>query len=116
MNKASFHILRVGLAITFLWIGLLILKDPVAWSGYIGPWLLPYLPVGAKEIMLTTAFFDIIVGLWLLLDYKLWIPAGLATLHLGTVIIVAGINAITVRDIGLFAASLALLFETFPRK
>lgn len=99
---------------TFLWIGLLILKDPIAWGGYIGAWLLPYLPTSVREVMITTAFFDLVVGLWLLLDYKIWIPASLGTLHLATVIIVSGINAITVRDIGIFSACLALTFETAP--
>ena len=35
MNRTSFHILRVGLAVTFLWIGILILKNPEAWGGYL---------------------------------------------------------------------------------
>jgi hypothetical protein len=33
MIKTSFHILRVGLAITFLWIGVLIFKNPESWGG-----------------------------------------------------------------------------------
>jgi len=38
MDKASFHILRIGLAVTFLWIGVLILRNPEAWGGYMRPW------------------------------------------------------------------------------
>ncbi|KKS77693.1 MAG: hypothetical protein UV74_C0013G0121 [Candidatus Woesebacteria bacterium GW2011_GWB1_43_14] len=111
MKGSSLHILRVGLAITFLWVGLLILKDPVGWGGYINDSFLTYFPVDIKMMMQTTAIFDLVVGLWLLLDYKLWVPASLAVIHLASVLLVSGINAITVRDIGLLSALLALLIE-----
>jgi hypothetical protein len=114
MRGKGGHILRVGLAITFLWVGLLILKDPVGWGAYIGSWAVSYLPAEVYQVMRFTAVFDIFIGVWLLLDYYLWIPAGLAAFHLGIVVFISGINAITVRDIGLFAASLALVFESFP--
>jgi len=45
MKKTSFHFLRVGLAITFLWIGILIFKNPEAWGGYLEPWAVGLLPI-----------------------------------------------------------------------
>ena len=114
MTKAAFNILRVGVAVTFLWIGLLIFKDPVSWTGYIGDWAQDLMVLDAVAVMTLTGIFDMIIGLWLLLDYKVWIPASLATLHLASVIVVSGINSITVRDIGLLAASLALFFDSAP--
>lgn len=114
MTKAGFNILRVGIAVTFLWIGLLIFKDPVSWTGYIGDWAQDLMVLDAVTAMTLTGVFDMAIGLWLLLDYKVWIPASLATLHLASVIVVSGINSITVRDIGLFAGSLALFFEAAP--
>jgi uncharacterized membrane protein YkgB len=45
MKKTSYHILRVGVAITFLWIGVLIFKQPEAWGGDIfSPGPLAYYP------------------------------------------------------------------------
>ncbi len=59
MSKASFHILRVGLAVTFLWIGVLIFKQPEAWMGYLQPWVVKLLPISIEQVMLGTAVLDI---------------------------------------------------------
>lgn len=102
------------MAITFLWIGILIFKSPAGWAGYVQDWMLRLLPIPAEEIMVGTAIFDIVVGVWLLFDWKVWIPSGLAVLHIAIVLTVSGIDTITVRDIGLFAGNLALLFSSMP--
>jgi len=68
MNKLSFHILRVGLGITFLWIGFMIFKDPVSWEGFIKPWVKNLLPVPAEKIMFNTAILDIAVGAFLIIN------------------------------------------------
>jgi len=62
MNRASFHILRIGLAVTFLWIGVLILRNPEAWGGYMRPWATELLPVPLAQAMMGTAILDIIMG------------------------------------------------------
>lgn len=116
MKDTSFHILRVGTAITFLWIGILILKDPEGWGSYISSWAANLLVLPIKETMISTAILDIAIGFFLLLDYFTWIAALAGALHLTIVLTVAGINAITVRDIGLLAATLALFLTSIPQK
>ena len=115
MSKTSFHILRVGLAITFLWIGILILKAPEAWGGYIQPWALKLLPVPIKEIMLGTAVLDVVIGILLLVDSYVWVAALLGTLHLIMVISASGVTEIIIRDIGLLAATTALFADSVPQ-
>lgn len=114
MNKAGFHILRVGVAITFLWIGVLIFRDPEAWGSYLQPWATGLLFTPLKEAMIGTAILDIVIGGLLLVDYFAWIAAALASFHLIIVLVTTGITDITVRDIGLLAATLALFVETLP--
>lgn len=114
MKDASYHTLRVGLAITFLWVGILIFQSPEAWGGYIQPWAYDLLPLGGKEIMLTTAVFDVIVGFLLLIDSYLWIATLLASLHLIVVLVVSGITEVTVRDIAILTGSIALFIESIP--
>jgi hypothetical protein len=115
MNKTAYNILRVGIAITFLWIGLLILKDPIGWGGYVAPWAENLIPFPMKSVMLFVGFFDITVGLMFLLDIFVLEAALAGVVHLFTVLAVAGINAITVRDIGLFSACLAIFFENYQK-
>lgn len=114
MKNASFHILRVGMAITFLWIGILIFREPQSWGLYLQPWAANLLPTSLKSAMIGTAIFDIVVGFLFLIDIATWIAALFGSIHLVIVLTVVGINAITVRDIGLLTGTLALLLQSVP--
>ena len=116
MKKTSFHILRVGLAITFLWVGILILKQPEAWAGYLQPWAMSLLTIPLEQAMIVTAFLDIVIGFLLLIDFFIWPAALVAALHLIIVLAVSGITDITVRDIGLLAGTLVLMADSWPPK
>ena len=114
MHKTSFHILRVGLAITFLWIGILIIKAPEAWGGYLQPWAANLLPIPIKEAMIGTAVLDIIIGFLFLIDSFVWIAALAGAIHLIIVLTVSGINEGTVRDIGILSGVIALMADSLP--
>lgn len=116
MGKTSFHILRVGTAVTFLWIGILILKSPFGWGGYLMPWAAKLLPVPVEQAMIGTAILDIVIGILLLVDLWTWFAAFLGAIHLVVVLAVSGITDITVRDIGLLAAALALMIDSLPEE
>ncbi len=115
MRKTSFHILRVGLAITFLWIGVLILKQPEAWGGFLEPWAANLLPIPIREAMIATAILDIAIGVLLLVDVFTWLAALVAAIHLAIVLTVSGITDVTVRDIAILAAALAVMAESLPQ-
>ncbi|MEO0084752.1 MAG: hypothetical protein ABIJ94_03385 [candidate division WOR-3 bacterium] len=116
MKKASFHILRVGLGITFLWIGVLIFKQPEAWGGYLKPWAAGLLPVPLSQAMFGTAILDIVIGFLFLIDTLIWLAAFLAIIHLVIVLTVSGITDITVRDIAILAGAIAILIDSLPKK
>ena len=114
MKKTSFHILRVGLAITFLWIGVLIFKNPEAWGGYLQPWAAGLLPIPLEQAMIGTAILDITIGAFLLIDFLPWLAALVGAIHLVIVLTVSGITDITVRDIGLLVGAIALAIDSLP--
>ena len=116
MNKTSFHILRVGLAITFLWIGVLIFKYPEAWGGYLSPWAAGLLPIPIKETMIGTAILDVAIGALLLVDSFVWLAALIGVIHLIIILTVTGITDITVRDVGILAGMIALMIDSLPKK
>lgn len=111
MKNLPVLILRLFLAINFIWIGVYIFQQPEAWGGYIQPWAKNLSPIPIKELMLGTAIFDIGLGIWLLLGRMIWIAALIASIHLAVVLVTSGINAITVRDIGLLGATLFLFLN-----
>lgn len=113
-SAVGFHILRIGLAITFLWIGILILKQPEAWGGYLKPWAAKLLPIPLSQAMLGTAILDISVGFLLLINSFTWLVALIGALHLGVILVTSGITDITVRDIAILAAAVTVTIESLP--
>ncbi|OHA13343.1 MAG: hypothetical protein A2909_00490 [Candidatus Tagabacteria bacterium RIFCSPLOWO2_01_FULL_39_11] len=111
----GFHFLRVGLAITFLWIGVLIFKNPEAWGGYLQPWAAGLLPIPLSQAMIGTAILDIVIGAFLLVDFLPWLAAFVGAIHILIVLAVSGITDITVRDIGLLVAALAIMIDSLPQ-
>lgn len=111
----GFHILRVGLGITFLWVAVLIIKDPASWGLVIKPWAVGLLSIPLKQAMIGTAILDAIIGVLLLVDVLTWLAALLASIHLAIVLTVAGIDQITFRDIGLLAGALAILIDSLSK-
>lgn len=107
-TQLSFLILRIGLAITFIWIGILILQVPENFGAFIQPWAQKLLPTPLRETMIATGFLDIGIGILLLVPRIYWIGGLLGTVHLLVVIVTSGINDVTVRDIGLLAAAIAV--------
>ena len=114
MKRLSYHVLHIGLGITFLWIGVLILKNPVAWVSYIQPWAAKLLPGPLTQAMIGTGILDIVIGVMLLLNIFPFIASLVGAIHLVMVLIVSGITDITVRDIGLLYCAAALSIETVP--
>lgn len=116
MKTSGYHILRVGIGITFFWIGIFILKNPENWGNMITPWFQGLLPVSLKTVMIPTAILDILIGFFLLVDVFTWFFALLGALHLVVVLVTTGITFITVRDLGLLAGLIAIAMEKMVRK
>lgn len=114
MHTFSFHVLRVATAITFIWIGILIIKSPESWGGYLEPWAVNLLPVSVTTALVATAFVDVAIGVLLLIDWYAWVAALVASIHLLVILITSGITDITVRDIAILGGTIALFVETMP--
>ena len=69
--------------------------------------------VSLKEVMLGTAMMDIAIGFLLLVEFWVWPVALVGAVHLGVVMMTSGIDPITVRDIGLLAAMIALFVSAY---
>ena len=110
----AYHLLRLGLGATFLWVGVMIFQDPVGWGSFIQPWAARLMPVPLTLAMQSTAALDVAVGAFLLIDGFAWAAAALGALHLATVLVTVGVNTTTVRDIGLLAASASLAVSAWP--
>lgn len=116
MKNSAYHIVRVTMAITFLWVGVLIFKDPESWGGLLQPWAMNLLLAPLKETMIGTAVLDMAIGILLLVDFMPWLAALIGSIHLIIVLATTGITAITVRDIGLLGGMFAIMSITWPKR
>ncbi|MBI3631976.1 MAG: DoxX family membrane protein [Candidatus Vogelbacteria bacterium] len=113
MNTISFRILRLGTAITFILIGLMILQNPETWDGFVQAWVLKLLPIPLSEIMLSTGLLDIAIGLFLMFNRYTWIAATIGSFHIIMVLIANGLTDFTVRDIAILAGTIAIALEAW---
>ncbi len=113
----AFILLRIGLAFTFFWTGILILKDLKEWSKAAkGGFKEKIIPFSPEAVMTFVAIFDLIMGIWLLSGLYLWLAALLAALHLITVLIVSGLWNPAYRDVGLLAMAITLVIYDLPKE
>ncbi len=112
MKIKGITFLRLGLGVTFLWIGVKIFQDPRAWASFLQDWVVKLLPVSPVTLMKFTSYLDVGLGLLLILGQFVKLTAAVCVVQLIAILVSSGITDITVRDIGLLGASLALFFDT----
>lgn len=116
MKTSSHMIIRLTLALTFAWVGFMILQNPEAWAGYMDTWATELLPLPVITMMQITAVVDIAIGILFLITPTVWIAGLLGALHMLVILVTSGITDITVRDIAIFGASLAIMLDALPKK
>lgn len=116
MREISEKLVRFGLAATFTLIGVSILRSPEAWGGYMAPWVAQLLPVPVAQAMMGAGIGDIAIGILLVIAPLAWLGGLLGALHIAAVLVVSGVTDITVRDIGLLTASVAIFIEKLPQR
>lgn len=107
-------LMRASLGIVFIWIGVDILRTPNSWTGFL-PSTLPFGLDSALALKLNGAF-DLGLGLVLLWGHWPKLAALLAGLHLAGIIVVHGIDAVIIRDVGLLGIALALFSWPYHRR
>lgn len=105
-NLASF-MLRVALAMPFLFVAIDAVMQPEAWVGFIPSFVRNLLP--ESLVLGAHALLDFTLALWLLFGWKIKYAAFFSALNLA-VIIAVNLSALDIifRDAGLLLAALAL--------
>ena len=108
------RLLRIGLALVFLWFGTEQLINPGNWTGYV-PDIASKFFLSTTQIVLINGLFEVIASVLLLINVYAWIAALLLGLHMLGISLSIGINPIGVRDIGISVGTLALALLS-PKK
>ena len=106
-------ILRIGLAVVFLWFGIDKFIHVQNWIGWIPDWMVSIIPLSLATFMYFQGFIETLVGLALLIGFRVRTAsffAALAILGVLASLIGTGQTEILLRDLGLLAASISLVF------
>lgn len=100
-------LLRIGLAVVFLYAAIAAMLDPNSWIGYFPGFLQNLIP--AAILLPIFSFYEVLLALWLLSGRKLFYASMFAAL---TLVGIIGANTslmdILFRDVAIFFAALAL--------
>jgi len=117
MNSARLVslLLRIGLAVVFLYAAVASWFDPNSWVGFFPEFLTAVIP--ARVLLTGFAGFQVLLALWLLSGIKVVWSALLASATIFAIVITnLGIIDIVFRDVAIFFAGLALVVLHKKRK
>ncbi len=101
-------LLRTGVAVVFLIFGIDKVFHVTEWLAYVPPWAAQFIPIDLTIFMYIQGVIEAVLGFSLLIGFWSRTVSFLCALHLAGIIVAVGYNEITVRDFGLFMATLAL--------
>lgn len=115
MKDAAPIVLRIALSLVFLWFASQQFIYTEMWTRLIPTWLTDMTGLGAATFVNFNVAFEVVFGLSLLAGFFTRTSALLLALHLLSIVINLGYNAIAVRDVGLMLAMVAIFLYGVDR-
>lgn len=110
-KKYSTVLVRLGIAAVFLWFGIDKFIHPINWIGWVPDWMKALIPVSMLTFMYFHGAVETLVGVLLVVGYKVRFAALVASITIVGVLLAmigTGQAEMMLRDAGLLAASLSL--------
>ncbi|MBP7770445.1 MAG: DoxX family membrane protein [Candidatus Pacebacteria bacterium] len=115
MSTASQWLLRIAVAIAFIYPALHALSNPGSWIGYFPPFLLNS-GIAPEVLLHGFGIIEIVIALWILSGWHIEWPATLAALMLGGIVAFNGAQfEILFRDVSIALACLALADDAWSK-
>ncbi|MEK7151627.1 MAG: DoxX family membrane protein [Patescibacteria group bacterium] len=112
-SKFSYLVLRLGLAVVFLWFGIDKIFHPVYW---LNAWvpdsiesLILRFNIGLTEFVYLNGIFEMLVGLSLITGIFIRALSILAIIFLINVVIFVGISEVTIRDVAIIGGFISVV-------
>lgn len=107
------YLLQVGLAFVLIYAGVDATLHPLDWVGFVPTWVRIF-HLTRDQFLHIHSIGEIVLGIWLLLNWKLKLAAFLVFLDLFAIIFFSGFNravfTTTFRDVGLLFMAITLIF------
>ena len=111
LKKYSPLVLRIGIAVVFLWFGFSQLKNPASWTRMVPDYINLIIPLSKPSLIYLNGLFEIILATLLLLGIYPRIVSLLLGLHLFHITTIVGYGAVGARDFALTIATFAVFLQ-----
>lgn len=101
-------VLRVGIALVFLWFGWSQIHDAKQWVGFVPQWVSDISSLSLATIVYLNGVFEILFGSALLLGFFTRFVAFFLALHMIDITYIIGLDAVGVREAGLAVAAVVV--------
>lgn len=114
LKEYEIWLLRVAIAFPMLWAGISGLRNPSAWIGFVPDFIDTFLT--KQAFLVIDSWLLIVWAVLLLLGPYRWFFAAMAMLHLAGILMFAGIDDITFRDVGLLLVAIVLFVREYESR
>ncbi len=104
-------VVRLGLAMVFVWFGLNQLTNTTEWLSFIPLWVTNLTGITANTFVLVNGAAEILLAILLAVGIQIRVVAGLLCIHMFMIVLDVGLNAVGVRDVGLMFGLLSVGFH-----
>ena len=108
MRSLAPAVVRVGVAVVFIWFGYQQVINAAPWTVLVPSWLPSLSGIDAINFIYFNAFFEIIFGLCLFLGLFTRVVGFFLALHMMQITYLVGYNDVGVRDFGLSLATIGV--------
>jgi uncharacterized membrane protein YphA (DoxX/SURF4 family) len=111
MHKFAPAVLRIGMALVFLWFGTQQIFFTDMWTSLIPQWIMNLSGMSAVTLVHFNGAFEIVFGICLLAGYFTQVTALFLALHMFHIAFTVGYSSIGIRDIGLAIATTSVFLH-----
>ena len=104
-------VLRVGLAIVFLYFGFSQIQSPDNWIGYLPEFFTTLDNITPNNIVMFNGFLELTLGIYLLIGLYVRFASAILGLHLIGIVFSVGLSPVGIRDFGLTIATLVIFLN-----
>ena len=101
-------VLRIGLAVLYLWFGFSEVTNVQMWTSYVPSWATSMSGLSVDTVVLFNGLFEIAMGTLLALGFLVRWVALILALHMLLIVFDIGLTAIGMRDLAIATSTLAL--------
>ncbi|MBI2506653.1 MAG: hypothetical protein HYW00_00745 [Candidatus Colwellbacteria bacterium] len=102
-------LLQIAVAFPLLWAGVSQITNPTNWVGFVPLWLASF--VDPEAFLGIHSFFNLFIGVGLLIGFWRILFSGAATLSLLLIVVFYGVDDVTFRDVGLAIIAFVLFLR-----